>query len=255
MKVIDTHIHLESNGSKSLHSQIKEMSSQLKSLNIETGVLIHLLWQEHSIKDIATAVNEFSNLIPYVNINPNDASSTDVAKDAILSYGFKGIKLHPRFTPFKLETKECFEICDLAGQLGVPVVICTFPDSLFLGGGLDALQYFNLAKSCPDTKFVWAHMGGHKVLDFVMLGRSLKNVYMDFSYTLLYYQGSSVVTDLCFAFKNMKFERVFYGSDYPDRSLEVTLKESIRLLENQGLTEPQIQKLFYQNAKDFLENQ
>ena len=66
------------------------------------------------------------------------------------------------------------------------------------------------------------------VLDFMMLAKRLPNVYMDCSYSLLYYQGSPTLKNLVYAMKSMKMERIFYGSDYPDREIKESLDLSCK---------------------------
>jgi predicted TIM-barrel fold metal-dependent hydrolase len=51
----------------------------------------------------------------------------------------------------------------------------------------------------------------------------------------------------------MKFERIFYGSDYPDRTIFDTLKQSQKLMVEYGLNENEMSKILYSNAKEFFE--
>ena len=110
-----------------------------------------------------------------------------------------------------------------------------------------------VAKACPDTRIVVAHMGGHHVLDLMMLAKRIPNMYFDTSYTLLYYRGSAVIQNIVYAMRSMRFERIFYGSDYPDRSIKDTVDGSYNLLKEYGLSEDEITKILYTNAKEFLD--
>jgi predicted TIM-barrel fold metal-dependent hydrolase len=65
-----------------------------------------------------------------------------------------------------------------------------------------------------------------------MLGRKLNNVYFDISFSLLYYRKSSVLKDIIFALDNIKYERVLYGSDFPDRPIEETLHMTLEILDS-----------------------
>ena len=49
--------------------------------------------------------------------------------------------------------------------------------------GFDALA-LQICKSCPNTKIIIAHMGGHHVIDFVMLAKRIPNL---FSTSLAFY--------------------------------------------------------------------
>jgi predicted TIM-barrel fold metal-dependent hydrolase len=94
-------------------------------------------------------------------------------------------------------------------------------------------------------------MGGHYVLDCMMLAKRLPNVFFDTSYSLLYYQKSSIPNNMVYAMHSMKFDRVFYGSDYPDRPILASLNQSLDFLTSQGLTEMQLSKIMGGNIMDF----
>ena len=142
-------------------------------------------------------------------------------------------------------------LCLAAGELNVPVLIDAFPDGTHLMQGFSPFNYSKLASQCPKTKFIWAHMGGHYVLDFMMLAKRLENVYMDTSYSLLYYQTDSVIDNLIYCMRSMKFDKIFYGSDYPDRSIKTSLEMSIDILKKKGLTDIQLKKILFENANNF----
>ena len=44
------------------------------------------------------------------------------------------------------------------------------------------------------------------------------------AYSLLYYLESNVSKDIIYAMKSMKFDKIMYGSDYPDRNIKDTLR-------------------------------
>ena len=74
---------------------------------------------------------------------------------------------------------------------------------------------------------------------------------MDTSYSLLYYQTDSVIDNLIYCMRSMKFDKIFYGSDYPDRSIKTSLEMSIDILKKKGLTDIQLKKILFENANNF----
>ena len=74
---------------------------------------------------------------------------------------------------------------------------------------------------------------------------------MDLSYSLLYFQSSSIPDNMIYAMKSMKFNKIFYGSDYPDRSVTETLQKSLEFFESKKLTSKEVDKILFLNAKDF----
>ena len=59
-------------------------------------------------------------------------------------------------------------------------------------------------------------MGRHYVLDFLMLAKVIPNIYFDTSFSFLYYESDAVIENMVWALKSLGFDRVFYGSDYPE---------------------------------------
>jgi len=51
--------------------------------------------------------------------------------------------------------------------------------------------------------------------------------------------------------KSMKFEKIMYGSDYPDRSIKETLDKTQKYLIEQKLSKEQINKILFENANNF----
>ena len=49
----------------------------------------------------------------------------------------------------------------------------------------------------------------------------------------------------------MRFERIFYGSDYPDRTVAETLGQSRQVMIDHGMTDEEMDAILYQNAKEF----
>ena len=52
MRIIDTHLHLD-NKFKKASDAIKNLDKNMKNANINNGVLLHVAWQNWSIKEIA----------------------------------------------------------------------------------------------------------------------------------------------------------------------------------------------------------
>jgi len=253
MKCIDSHLHLDSYQFPDIQGATKELNQQLSHANIEKGIILHLQIQPWSIEQVSEQIAQYERLEAFVNVHPDDNNVLAVMEKATKQQGFCGIKLHPRLQYLDMASKSLIEVCRYSAILNVPVLLDAFPDGTGLMQGFNPLEYAALAKACPETRFIWAHMGGHHVLDMMMLAKRLENVYFDCSFSLLYFRGSSVPQDMVYAMNSMRFERIFYGSDYPDRDVQSSLTESIELLSNLKVTSLQLEKLLYQNFKDFMQ--
>lgn len=249
--IIDTHLHLDPRVYSTALGAAAELSRQLRVADINLGIVLQLQVHPWSIEEVSSAISYFDNLRAFVNIHPEEIGALDKLDYAIKDLNYIGLKLHPRLQEFDIESKACYDLVKKAGELNVPVLVCGFPDGTMIMRGFSPLVYANLAKECNNTKIIWAHMGGHYVIDFMMLAKRLPNVFMDCSYSLLYYQGSPTVKNMVYAMKSMKMNRIFYGSDYPDREIKESLDLSCKVLREEGITESELHKLLYENANIF----
>jgi predicted TIM-barrel fold metal-dependent hydrolase len=51
----------------------------------------------------------------------------------------------------------------------------------------------------------------------------------------------------------MKYDRIFYGSDYPDRPIGEALKIATDTLRSHNLSDNELDKLFFANASKYLD--
>ena len=251
MKAIDTHLHLNDKISDDINIVAQSLDNDLIASGVVRGIVLHLLIQKWSYQDVGEALKNTKCLKAFQNVNPYSDNALKELSDGIQNYGFVGLKLHPRLQSLKLSDPEVISLCQHAGSLKVPVLIDAFPDGNAIMDNFTVVDFANLAKSCRETKFIWAHFGGHRVIDFMMVAKRLENVFLDLSYTWLYYRGSSVITDLAYAAKSMRYNKIFYGSDYPDRSIKESLEESIKQFGDYNISPENIEKLLFSNARDF----
>ena len=249
-KVIDCHLHLDDRIPGPAFNAAAELSRQLKDSKIRKGIVLHLQTQRWKVEEVAEAISEFDNLEGFVNIHPAQKNSISELERA-LRLGFIGLKLHPRLQNYKLNHIGLKPLIDAAGELNVPVLIDAFPDGDWLMMGFDPLEFIKIAKQSPKTKIIFGHFGGHKCIDFMMLAKRIPNIYFDFSYSLLYFRNSSVVGDILYCCKSMRYERIFYGTDYPDRSIDLSLKSTLDEFERYSITDQDQDKLLYENANLF----
>ncbi|MBF0096747.1 MAG: amidohydrolase family protein [Magnetococcales bacterium] len=251
--VIDMHLHLDERRFPSAMAAAAQLQQEMVETGVVRGLVLHLLKQPWSIPEVAEALAAHDRLRGLVNVHPCDENAASTLQQAIEQWGFIGLKLHPRVQHFSLDEPQVVALVRQAGRLAVPVLIDAFPDGDALMAGFDPLAYARLAKACPETRLIFAHFGGHKCLDFLMLAKRLPNVWLDFSYSLLYYRGASVVKDLTYCCRSLRYESVFYGSDYPDRSMAESLQESIVELNRHAVPAEAQRKLLFENARQFLQ--
>ena len=82
---------------------------------------------------------------------------------------------------------------------------------------------------------IMAHMGGHRVLDGYAVALQHPSVYLDLSWLLYLYRGSSVEQDARWAVTRLAPKRqLIFGSDHPsmgNQPIKVSLNEWLRIFE------------------------
>jgi predicted TIM-barrel fold metal-dependent hydrolase len=222
----------------------------MESCGVGHAVVLHLLWQPWSVEEVAEALSEQPLLTGFVNVDPCSRSALENLQRGH-DLGFRGVKLHPRIQHYRPDDASCVALVRRAGELGMPVLLDCFPDGDWLMAGLDVLQYATLAREAPDTKVIVAHAAGHHCLDLLMLAKRVKNLWFDVSYSLLYYRGP-VIESLFYALESIRYERVLFGTDYPDRPLKISVESSLALIDDFGVTGDARSRLLWKNASELL---
>lgn len=249
--IVDAHLHLDCEKHNSISDAAKKLEIERVNAGINHCIVLHLLAQGYSSFEFYEAIKPYPCLHGMVNIDPLGESACTELTNAILKLDFVGLKLHPRLQGFDLAHPKVEALVKHAGSLNVPVLIDAFPDGTNLEAGFSPLAFATLARRCPSTKIIVAHMGGHYVFDFMMLAKRIPNMYFDVSYSLLYYRGSCIPRDMVYAIKSMKSNRIFYGSDYPDRPLNESLELSKAVLVENKLSVELTKNLLGENAAKF----
>ncbi|MBF0603466.1 MAG: amidohydrolase [Nitrospirae bacterium] len=249
--VIDAHVHLDAGIQGGALVAARRLNTDLTDAGIARAVVLHLEVQPWSVEEVSEAIARCDRLVGFVNIHPNDPDCAGKLRRAVEDLGFVGLKLHPRLQKFDLGDERTCALVNLAGEMGVPVVVDAFPDGDWLMMGFHPLLFARMACACPKTRIVLAHFGGHHCIDFMMLAKRNPNIYLDFSFSLLYYDISSVRQNLMYCFKSMKYDRIFFGSDYPDRPVCSVLDASRKIMMEYGVPLESQRKLFFENARNF----
>jgi predicted TIM-barrel fold metal-dependent hydrolase len=252
MKIIDAHCHFD-HSIENASEAAKALNDQLLCENVDYAVVLHLESQRWSPEEFSKAIHNHQRLIGFVNVHPDIPDARDRLRYAVEKLGFKGLKLHPRLQKTAPNTKNTMQLVRFAGELGIPVIIDAFPDGDWLMAGYNILQYADLCKGAPETKIIVAHMGGHHVIDLLMLCKRLPNMYLDTSYSTLYFRGSGVELDLTYAMRSLKFNKILYGSDYPDRNIHDSIQGTLTVFEKAGMSSEAMAKIMYTNAAEVFE--
>lgn len=192
-------------------------------------------------------------LIPIAYFDFNEGISLEGIKkqlQVIKSLGYKGIKLHPRFSNFSLENKKIIEVIQFANELNLIVLFCTYfyhNSQTACNNSIERLS--NLLCKIEDCKIILLHSGTVKLLEMIEIGRSFKNVLLDLSFTICKYEGSSMDLDIKFACNTFD-QRICIGSDFPEFTLK-KLRERFEFF-TKDLSVEKAENIGYKNILNYI---
>ena len=110
----------------------------------------------------------------------------------------------------------------------------------------------HIADHITKVPIVLLHIGGARVLEAMLLAHEKQNVMLESSFSLGYYEGSTIPQDAAFAFRKIGIERVMYGSDFPYVSMEESMRVHTDFYARFGFSDDEIENMLYNNANQML---
>lgn len=251
MKMIDMHVHLNEK-QPSVEAALKEIVSGMEKNNIEKSLLLQLNVQRFDRNEVGHELKKHKQIIGFANINPFEPNALKALEEAVTVGGYKGLKLHPRLEEYQPNHPKVLELFQHAGKLGLTAVVDYFPDGNSIRWKHEPWQFAELAAASPNTPLVIGHFGGFSVIEMMLLGKRVPNMYFNIAYSFLYFRGSRIPQDMVYAIQSLRGQRVFYGSDFPDRSFEDTIELTVKEFKKLGLSEEHQRMVMYDNAARFL---
>lgn len=201
--------------------------------------------------DFAAQCRAHGNLIPIAGFNPLRDNSRERMR-SLRRMGFRGIKIHPRFSGHTQRLDSLGPALRRAGEAGLAVFYCTY---LHCGMANHPLTdpFFSLVailREAPDTRVILVHGGDVELLRYAELVRFNPNLLLDLSMTLMKYPGSSVDLDLAFLFANFD-RRICIGSDWPEYSLRQVRERFEQFASH--VPEEKLRNIAYLNLLNFLQ--
>lgn len=197
--------------------------------------------QVESINDfVYKCIEEYPDkLIGFATLHPT-YEYIEKEVERIISLGFKGIKLHPDFQCFNIDSKDAFKIYEII-ENKLPVLIHTGD---FRYKYSKPNRIVPVLDRFPDLNIIAAHFGGWSEWELAATSLEGRNIYVDTS-SSLYTLKPHHVRELINVFS---IDNILFGSDYPMWSPG----DEIRLINNIGLSHEEKEKIMYLNAKKLL---
>lgn len=252
LRIFDAHTHLYLDGGNSIFrhkSDAVSIVSEMDKVGVEKALIISIA--PHMDQDrIFTEVKKHPSRLYFVgSVDPWVSDPIAMINYSVKKLGAKAIKIHPRLQGFGYENLDLImPIADYCGKIGVPLILCSFcgGKSLFNAKPLELV--FELATRNPNTIIVMAHAGGHRPLEALLVQKACPNVYLEISFSPLYFANSSVEADFHFMLHKCDPRKIVYGSDYPEKSMSESIEWILKSPSVVQLSDKDLDNIFFNNA-------
>lgn len=237
-KKIDAHSHIGTFGGwASCSITPEELIADMDEYNVEKAVICTYPQQE-SIDACDKYPDRF---VGCLWVNPTEGAKVVEAqiRDAVANHNFKAVKLHPLSHAY-LANDECvFPVAELCIEMELPLMIHTGhpPFSLPWSVGQLADRYPQL----PICQIHMGHGNGMFVQAAIDMAKKYPNLYLETSGMPMHYKIKE-------AYETVGSDRIMWGLDAPFHHPTVEMQRTIV----SGLTDEQLNDVFYNNAKKFL---
>lgn len=185
-------------------------------------------------------MNKHPEFIGFGTLHPDMENLSDEI-ERMLQMGFKGIKLHPDFQEFDIDSPAAINMYEMLTDrfiilfhTGDPTRTYSQPQKL-----AKVLEIF------PDMKIIAAHMGGYSAWEDARKYLYGKNVYLDTSSTLFSFTPEEAADMI----RSHGIDKVLYGTDYPMWTHKDELKRFMAI----PLTDNERNAILYENAAKLLQ--
>lgn len=204
--------------------------------------------QETTINNVAASVTKEypEKILSLGSVHPG-YEDWEPELERIVSLGLPGIKLHPDYQEFMIDSPALFPLYEKCAELGLFIVFhagwdCYSPNFVHAAPEASA----RVAASFPKLKMVLAHFGGLKLwkdVDQYLVG--MENVYFDTAMCATYALDRQLMKSML---SRHPSENVFMGSDCPWEDP----RRSIAYVDSLPISDDAKEKIYCGNALNFL---
>jgi len=242
--IIDSHTHVDEVPSLGWIDPPETLLTLMDEAGIAKSVIMTYTDLPGSNPDalsyIAGIVARHSDrLVGYARLNPNYGEvAVRLLEDAIVRYGFKGLKLHPVSTLAHPADEGTIALIHKAAEYNAPTLFHCGDEPM-----TTPLTIAEVAEKCPEATIILGHMGGYFHVDeAIEVAARLPNILLETS-AMPYPMMIKKAVDRVGA------HRVLFASDGPGCAPSIEV-EKVRLA---GLTPDQETRVFEGNIRRLLD--
>ncbi len=241
-------------GKENVNASFEALQEAMQNANYKAACAIGMAGiEEYEHSRFLKECQKYPNLVPIAGFKPPIYPFIEKAIADIAAMGFKGIKIHPRFSNLNLMGNEPVLVKTLqeAAKHDLRVFWCTYMHTNLKSYPSQDPFYslVSILKQSVDTKVVLVHGGDVELLKYAELVRFNDNLLLDLSLTLQKYPQSSIDADLQFLFQHFD-RRICIGSDFPEYTLEHTRQRFEQFAESLSIEKRE--NIAWKNLSNFL---
>ena len=189
----------------------------------------------HNDRVLDEASQSDGRLIPFLRIDPRDASAVAETKRS-LDAGHRGIKLHPRSEDFRLDHPVIEEVAAMAAERKVPLLV-------HAGRGMDSLgdTPIRLIDANPGLQIILAHCAINNLSTLAAESQTYPGLMFDTAWWN--------PTDIAALFSWVDASQILYGSDMPYGAPHMSSTLAARAAIQAGLSGPALSAVFGGNVQ------
>lgn len=232
-------------------SHTNGMLSGIKDSMSENGVDMSVVLpiattvrQSTSINSFAAEINGKDNIFSFGSVHPMQ-EDWEAVLEHIKELGLLGIKLHPEYQQFFIDSPDGIKILKKCEELGLYVILHAGRDiGIRPPVHCEPRQLSNALQYVSGKNIIAAHMGGWRMWDDVEKYLVGTDVIFDTAYSVFEMDSEQLVRII----KNHGSEKIVFGTDSPWEKPS----ETIAKINSLPLTDTEKDNIFCQNAKNIL---
>jgi len=247
MNIIDAHVHLYNKPDikKEMNVSKEDVNGLLGGLSKKT--------EQNGIERALVYILDDRVLSMNLSI-PDNLIISVIAGDNLNKTVNKGIRII-KILPYEQEItrdkySDVLDIAEFAQDNKMILAICATYGSrlIYDTNGVELASYI---KRRFDIPIILAHGGGPKIIEAMSLALDYEDIFLDLSFSLKYWRGSSVIDDYAFAIRKLKAKKIFYGSDYPYLGFNESTRCFMEFIDKYSFREQDKENMLYNNFINF----
>lgn len=170
-----------------LDGRLQSLKDSMKKNNITASVVMPIATnpaQTETINAFAAQINETDNVYSFGSVHPSDERACEHL-EKIKELGLKGIKLHPEYQGFYIDSDESLEVLKKAEELGLYVMLHAGADiGMEPPVHCEPQRLKNVLNYVSGKNIIAAHMGGYMRWEKVIEHLIDTPIYFDTSYSV-----------------------------------------------------------------------